>query len=107
MGEPYIPVRRQTKDFQVECRLLARQIEAWRKYRGLSLRKLHMLSDVPISRIQVMKTEDRADPKFTTILRLAKALGITIPELLYSHPGDSEGLYRDRLNGAPHTPDGD
>jgi hypothetical protein len=87
MSEPYIPVKRQTREFQPECRLLSQQIEAWRLHRGLSLRKLRKLSDVPIARLTEMKTSGRADPKFTTILRIAKALEVTIPELLYKQPG--------------------
>lgn len=88
MSEPYVPVKRQTADFQAECRSLARQIEAWRKYRGFSMRRLRKLSDVPISRLTQIKNQDRADLRFTTILRIAKALSITIPELLYQSPQD-------------------
>ena len=91
MSEVYIPVRRQTEDFQAECRLLARQLKLWRQSRGLSLRKLHKLSDVPISRLSEMEAVGRADPKFTTILRIAKALEVTIPELLYGSPKRSGG----------------
>ncbi len=92
MSEPYVPVRRQTADFQVECRLLARQITLWRKYRGYSLRKLRMLSDIPISRLSDIEKKGCADPRFTTVLRLAKALGLTIPELLYTTPNNSVQL---------------
>lgn len=90
MGDKYTPVRRQTTDFQEECRILAHQIEVWRKYRGFSQRKLHRLSDVPVSRLSGMKITGRADPKFTTLLRLAKALDVTIPELLYQSPPGKE-----------------
>jgi transcriptional regulator with XRE-family HTH domain len=87
MSDKYKPVRRQTADFQDECRLLSKQIDAWRIYRGMSQRKLHQLSDVPVSRFIELRKTGRADPKFTTILRIARALDVTIPELLYRDPG--------------------
>lgn len=87
--EVYVPVRRQTADYQVECRLLARQIKAWRLHKKLSLRRLHLLSDIPISRLADIEKTGRADPKFTTILRIARALEISVPELFYQSPETS------------------
>lgn len=86
MGEPYRPVKRETREFQTECQRLARNIEGWRAHKGLSMRKLRFLTDIPISRLTDIKTSDRADPKFTTILRLAKGLGITVEQLLEGPP---------------------
>lgn len=90
MSEPYIPVKRPVGQYLEECRSLSRQIKLWREYRGMSKRRLRLLSQVPISRLTEMENSGRADPRYTTILRIAKALQVAIPELLYGSPPDVE-----------------
>lgn len=93
MSDPYFAVNRHTEDYQTECGLLAQQIETWRIHKGLSMRKLRKLSDIPISRFSIWRKTGRADPKYTTILRIAKGLDITVEQLLFTTP---EAVCEDR-----------
>lgn len=94
MAEPYDPVRPLTPLQVLECRILARQIQMWRLAKKMSLRKLHKKCNVPISRLHAMEKEGRADPKYSTILRIADGLGISVWDLLHGSP---EGV----TNGVP------
>lgn len=85
-----MPSKELRAPFSEETKILARQLELWREFRGLSLRKLAKMTGVPISRIQDIKREDRADLKYTTILRLAQGLGCSVMELLYTDPSGSK-----------------
>jgi transcriptional regulator with XRE-family HTH domain len=62
---------------------------ALRKERGLSLRKLAELSGVHY--MNLFKIENRdVDPQLSTLLKLCKALGITLNDLV-KQPGRKRG----------------
>lgn len=57
------------------------RLKEWREKRGLSLRKLGELSGVHY--VSLVKLEaGRLDPQLSTLLKLCRALGITLNQLV-------------------------
>lgn len=57
------------------------QLKEWRERRGLSLRKLGELSGVHF--VSLAKLEaGQLDPQLSTLLKLCKALGVTLNQLV-------------------------
>lgn len=52
-----------------------------RKYRGLTLEQLGIISGVAGSRIGEIENGKRPQPTFDTIARIAEALGVSLDEL--------------------------
>ena len=74
------------------------RLKEWREKRGLSLRKLGELSEVHY--VSLIKLEGgRLDPQLSTLLKLCRALGITLNQLVgeprgkggRSHGTDAKG----------------
>ena len=57
------------------------RLKEWRQKRGLSLRKLGKLSGVHY--ISLVKLEaERLDPRLSTLLKLCRALGMSLSQLV-------------------------
>ena len=60
---------------------MSTQLKKWREKRGFSVRKLGELASV--THVTVVRMESgKLDPRFSTVLRLCGALGITVDQLL-------------------------
>jgi len=57
------------------------RIKEWRKRRGMTARRLAELSEVHFVNISKMEAGN-GDPQLSTLLRLCKALGITLDQLV-------------------------
>lgn len=57
------------------------QLKIWREKRGLTVRKLGELSGVHYVSIVKMET-GRLDPQLSTLLKLCRALGVTLNQLV-------------------------
>jgi len=67
-------------------------LKALREQRGLSVRKLGELAGVHYVSIVKMET-GRLDPRQSTLLRVAKALGVTVSELIGDQPKTKGGSH--------------
>ncbi len=57
------------------------RLKEWRQRRGLTVRKLGELSEVHF--VNIAKFEaGKGDPQLSTLLKLCKALGVTLNELV-------------------------
>jgi transcriptional regulator with XRE-family HTH domain len=76
MGEPYIPLVRPKGAYDEERRRVGGQLRRWREFNNMSLRRLRMTSQVPISSIVLLERGEQ-DVQLETLMRLALAL---VPE---------------------------
>jgi transcriptional regulator with XRE-family HTH domain len=77
---------------------IGEQVKGWREDRGLSQRALAERASMPypmIARLELGQT----DPRLSTLGRLAKALNITVGELVDGTPGTGRRPARQRASG--------
>jgi len=77
---------------------IAEQVRAWRGVRGLSQRALAERAGMPypmVARLELGQT----DPRLSTLRRLAKALNVTVGELVDGAPGTEKRPTRKRARG--------
>ena len=60
---------------------LAHRIKEARRQRGFTLRQFAKRSRIAESHLSRLESGEQADPRMSTLIRLADALGITIDEL--------------------------
>jgi transcriptional regulator with XRE-family HTH domain len=74
-----------------------RRLRAIRARKGVSLRELRRLSGVTVSCLALYEA-GQGDPQLSTLRRLAKALGVTVAELIGEQPlkkgGRSDGTHK-------------
>lgn len=71
---------------------LASQIRAWRIHTGFSFRGLSRVCKIPSSTIVRLERQD-SDPCYSTLVRVARGLGISLTHLLFVTPAN--GIIRD------------
>ena len=67
-------------------RAIARQIETWREYRALSQRALAKAAGVAPVLVQKIEAGSIADPRLSSVRKLAAALKVTVGELVDGNP---------------------
>lgn len=80
-------------------RAIAGQVQAWREYRALSQRALAAAAGVAPVLVQKIEAGSIADPRLSSLRKLAAALGATVGELVDGATSTGRRAARKRARG--------